>query len=107
MHNFIIAITQHIPDKGFQMVRYDGWYSNTCRGLRKKHPELAEQTTIVKGEKPKIIPSRTRGELIKNIWEVDPLICPHCQGRMRIISLINDRDIIEGILRHLAMGTIV
>jgi len=25
---FIARITQHIPDKGFQMVRYYGWYSN-------------------------------------------------------------------------------
>ena len=26
--DFIAAITQHIPDKRFQMVRYYGWYSN-------------------------------------------------------------------------------
>jgi hypothetical protein len=25
---FIAAITQHIPDKSFQLVRYYGWYSN-------------------------------------------------------------------------------
>jgi hypothetical protein len=30
--DFIAAITQHIPDKGFQMVRYYGWYSNRARG---------------------------------------------------------------------------
>ena len=33
---FIAAITQHIPDKGFQMVRYYGWYSNRARGERAK-----------------------------------------------------------------------
>ena len=27
--DFIAAITQHIPDKGFQLVRYYGWYSNS------------------------------------------------------------------------------
>ena len=32
--DFIAAITQHIPDKGFQMVRYYGWYSNRARGER-------------------------------------------------------------------------
>ena len=26
--DFIAAITQHIPDKSFQLVRYYGWYSN-------------------------------------------------------------------------------
>jgi len=44
---FIAAITQHIPEKGFQMVRYYGWYSNRARGsvqrnkqkpLRPKNP---------------------------------------------------------------------
>jgi hypothetical protein len=25
--DFLAAITQHVPDKGVQMVRYYGWYS--------------------------------------------------------------------------------
>jgi hypothetical protein len=31
--DFLAAITQHIPDKGAQMVRYYGWYSNKMRGV--------------------------------------------------------------------------
>jgi hypothetical protein len=34
--DFLAAITQHIPDKGVQMVRYYGWYSNKIRGLRQR-----------------------------------------------------------------------
>ena len=33
---FIAAITQHIPDKHFQMVRYYGWYLSRSRGERIK-----------------------------------------------------------------------
>ncbi len=33
---FIAAITQHIPEKSFQMVRYYGWHSNKSRGVRLK-----------------------------------------------------------------------
>ncbi len=33
---FIAAITQHIPEQSFQLVRYYGWYSNRMRGDRKK-----------------------------------------------------------------------
>jgi hypothetical protein len=33
---FIAAITQHIPEKSFQLVRYYGWYSNRSRGEREK-----------------------------------------------------------------------
>ncbi len=34
--DFIAAITQHIPEKNFQLVRYYGWYSNRMRGDRQK-----------------------------------------------------------------------
>ena len=33
---FIAAITQHIPEKSFQLVRYCGWFSNRGRGERRK-----------------------------------------------------------------------
>jgi hypothetical protein len=34
--DFIAAITQHIQEKSFQLVRYYGWYSNRGRGEREK-----------------------------------------------------------------------
>ncbi len=34
--DFIAAITQHIPQKSFQMVRCYGWYSNKSREMRLK-----------------------------------------------------------------------
>ena len=33
----------------------------------------------------------------------DPLICPACNGRMRIISFIQERSLIERILKHLGL----
>ena len=54
--------------------------------------------------KPRRIPSRSWRELIKKVWEVDPLLCPmtsQFQHEMCIVSLINDAQIIERILRHL------
>ena len=39
--------------------------------------------------------------LIQKIYEVDPLVCPKCQGQMRVISFIDGLDVIEKILRHL------
>jgi hypothetical protein len=33
---WLAAMTSHIPNKGEQMVRYYGYYSNLSRGLRKK-----------------------------------------------------------------------
>ncbi|MEJ2689318.1 MAG: transposase [Deltaproteobacteria bacterium] len=44
---FIAAITQYIPEKGFQLVRYYGWYSNRMRGdrLKEKFSSQEEKTT--------------------------------------------------------------
>ena len=37
---------------------------------------------------------RNWARLIQKIYEVDPLTCPKCQGSMRIISFIEELDII-------------
>ena len=44
--------------------------------------------------------------LIKKAYEVDPLLCTKCQGTMKIISFIEDLDIIEKILCHLGLWDI-
>ncbi len=43
--------------------------------------------------------------LIKRVYDVDPLKCPHCGGQMKIISFIErcQADVIEQILRHVGL----
>ncbi|MHB8092048.1 MAG: hypothetical protein ACYDH8_10705 [Syntrophales bacterium] len=41
--------------------------------------------------------------MIQKIYEVDPLICPRCQGAMRVISSIEDPSVIRAILVHLGL----
>jgi len=41
--------------------------------------------------------------LIRKVWAADPLACPNCGGRLRVISFIEDPEIIEKILRHLKL----
>ncbi|MDA1088379.1 MAG: transposase [Verrucomicrobia bacterium] len=108
--DFIAAITQHIPDKSFQLVRYYGWYSNKMRGQRDKQAveeakAAGNAVTIidVSEHRPRRIPSAKWRELIKKVWEADPLLCPKCQKEMRIVSLIDDKAVIERILRHLGL----
>ena len=47
--------------------------------------------------RPKKIPSPQWRECIKNVWEVNPLACPKCGGEMKIISFINEADVIRNI----------
>jgi hypothetical protein len=100
--DFIAAITQHIPDKGVQMVRYYGWYSNKSRGMRAKKNQSGG-VLLMDSDAPHRIPSKKWRELIKKVWEVDPLECPHCGGEMKIIALIDEAAVIEKILRHLGL----
>lgn len=57
----------------------------------------------VSGHKPRRIPSAKWRELIKKVWEADPLLCPKCSREMRIVALIDERAVIERILRHLGL----
>jgi hypothetical protein len=41
-------------------------------------------------------------QLIRKVWQEDPLLCPRCGGTMRIISFITDQTVIDKILRHIA-----
>ncbi len=109
--DFIAEIAQHIPDPGKQLVRYYGWYSNKARGRRVKTE--ADQTVAGEGiavddeDTPYRKLCRMRwSALIKRVYEIDPLLCQKCGGRMRIVAFIEKRDqsdVIERILKHCGM----
>jgi hypothetical protein len=101
--DFLAAITQHIPDKGAQMVRYYGWYSNKMRGVRHRGlpPELVPHRPGLSPPPPIKLPSKRWRDLILRVWYVNPLRCPVCQNPMRVIAVIDDPRLVEKILRHL------
>ena len=41
--------------------------------------------------------------MIQKIYEVDPLVCPKCQGAMRVIISIEDLSVIRTILAQLGL----
>ena len=63
----------------------------------------AVQVIDVSEHKPRRIPSAKWRELIKKVWEADPLLCPRCSREMRIVALIDERAVVERILRHLGL----
>ena len=107
--DFLAEVTQHIPNKGEHTIRYYGWYSNKSRGMRAKLAATAKNIeTVVEADEEEDTPFRKTcrsrwAALIKKVYEVDPLKCPKCSGRMRIISFIEAKDqmdVIEKILKH-------
>jgi hypothetical protein len=64
--DFLAAITQHIPDKSAQMVRYYGWYSNKMRGVRQRWlpPELVVRRPGLSPPPPLKLPSKRWRDLL-------------------------------------------
>ena len=48
-------------------------------------------------------PSKKWRELIKKVWEVDPMICPRCGKPMKVIALIDEPGAIYDILSYLGL----
>ena len=46
---------------------------------------------------------KDRARLIQKVFEVDPLVCTHCQGRLRVASFIEESVVIRRILEHLGL----
>ena len=42
-------------------------------------------------------------EMIRKVYEVEPLCCPACGGQMRITSFIEEPKIIDGFIAHLEL----
>jgi hypothetical protein len=77
---WLAAMCSHVPNKGEQMIRYYGYYSNVSRSKRKK-AQIDDQTPYIL--EPELSPKEFRrnwARLIQKIYKVDPLICKCCQG---------------------------
>jgi hypothetical protein len=99
---FIARVTSHIPDKGQVMIRYYGPYSNAHRGKMRKAGVSPSHPLIIE-EEVRHVPSKGWAEMIKKVYEVDPLLCPQCGGEMKVISFIEDYKVVDRIITHLKL----
>jgi transposase len=42
-------------------------------------------------------------EMIRKVYEVDPLRCPRCGGRMRVVAFLTEYAVVDRIIRHLEL----
>jgi len=105
---WLAAMCSHVPNRGEQMVRYYGYYSNVSRGKRKiQGKDDAIPSILMHVEDPDLGENDSSKEyrknwarLIQKIYEVDPLTC-QCSGEMKVISVIEDEEVVRKILKHL------
>jgi len=99
---FIARVTSHIPDKGQVTVRYFGLYANAHRGKIEKAGQAAVPLSIVE-EELRPVPSKGWAEMIRKVYEVDPMVCPECGGTMKVISFLTDYAVVDRIIDHLKL----
>ena len=88
------------------MVRYYGYYSNVARGKRKKSEKDDLIPSVLENDDSSKERRKNWARLIQKIYEVDPLTCPKCSGVMKVISVIEDEEVIKKILKHLGLWDI-
>jgi hypothetical protein len=115
--DFLAEVSAHIPDAHEKTTLFHGWYSNQTRGYRKQHGLLAK----AEGAGP--LPATDyraplevcrsclrraqarRARLTRQVYEVDPLLCPRCGGTMKVIAVIERPALVRQILAHLGLPT--
>ncbi len=114
---FIHRVTTQIPDARRHLIRHYGAYSHRSRGARRARAEAEAAGAAaaagggVPGDseasapleiEPPASPSRASwARLIRRIYEVDPLLCPRCQGQLELLAVLVDPTVVGAILRHL------
>jgi Putative transposase len=108
---FLALLLAHVPDYHEILVRYSGAYSVRRRAGWRNLGILSD--TRMTAEPPETgqdaIPPwpalralrRRWAELLRRIFEVDPLCCPRCGKQMRIVAFILEARGITRILQHL------
>ncbi|MGQ9671880.1 MAG: hypothetical protein ACUVV5_01965 [Candidatus Aminicenantales bacterium] len=54
-------------------------------------------------EKLRPILSNGWAEIIRKVYEVDPMVCPTCGGKMRVIAFLTDYAVADKIIDHLKL----
>ena len=106
---FLSLLALQVPPPGVHMVRYYGHYSVRSRAERRRR--AGEKAAGVKSESPPPASQRRLrwAQLLRQVFEVDPLRCEKCGGEMKIISFIStaQSEVIRRILEHLGVSTVV
>ncbi|MDR3492255.1 MAG: transposase, partial [Gammaproteobacteria bacterium] len=102
--DFISRLASLVPKPRVHLTRFHGVFAPNS-----KYRSLITAEAPGHKEKPKVTelqPEKTRSsmnwsERLKRVFNIDISLCPHCQGTMKIIACIEEREAIDKILAHI------
>lgn len=101
-----------MPDRGENLVRYYGWDSNRCRGVKavqavpssgEAQSPVHEAVSEAADEDLSHAARSSWARLLRKVYGVEPSTCPRCGGEMRFLAVIEEAPVIERILRHVGV----
>jgi len=98
---FVARVLAQIPEPRKHLVRYYGYYSNAARGKRRKLDQPAEaEDSAAADPTPSEVSNLKRcwAELLRRVYEVDPLLCPKCGSQIKVIAFITEPQVIRRIV---------
>ena len=95
-------MTDHIPDPGRHRTLFYGHYANRVRGERAQ-AEPGEENVEERPVKKRRC-SASWARLIAKVYDVDPLTCRKCGGKLKIVAYLHDQSSIKRILDHLGLS---
>jgi hypothetical protein len=99
---FLARVLIHIPEPKRHLVLFYGVYANRIRAIYRVDDSARLEADGEPNEPtPRPTLSRRWAELIYRLYEIDPLDCPRCGARMKILTFIIHPKLIRQILDHL------
>ena len=99
---FLERVLMHVPDLNKPYIRNYGIYSNRSQLKPRQDSTFAEAT---QNEDPPCLSNsnlrRRWANLIRRVYQAEPLICQKYGSNMRILSFITQDRVIRRILEHL------
>jgi hypothetical protein len=105
--DFLARVIAHVPEPRLHTLRYLGFYSNVSRGRRRKGRDTPLRPARPPQEPDGLTPAerqarrRAWAQLVRRVYEIDPLVCTKCGSEMRVIAVILDPKVIRKILDHI------
>ncbi|NWF54274.1 MAG: hypothetical protein HXY45_05720 [Syntrophaceae bacterium] len=81
----------------------NAWHFDKVSGGKRKETEDDGVPCPLEADKSSKEYRKNWARLIWKIYEVDPLTCPKCRGRMRIVSFLEYAEFIRAILKQLGL----
>ena len=113
----LARVLVHVAEPRLHGARYYGHYSCVARGRRSRADQerqgqgqtagdgvaSEEDADASSAERRRL--RRQWAQMLRRIFEVDPLTCTNCGGQMKVITFITDPPVVRKILSHLGSRT--